>query len=105
MKNLMIGAGIVGLGASVLLGGCLGGEGEETPVTDDVTQAEAELGVAPRGDRFGAAVGHYALPSSIATSGGIAANEDPGIVTVVRATFDPAIFRDAASFRAKLEVK
>jgi hypothetical protein len=30
---------------------------------------------------------------------------DPGVVTVVRAQFDPAVFRDAASFRAKLEVK
>jgi hypothetical protein len=104
MKNLMLGAGIVGLGASVLLGGCLGGE-DDAPVTDEATRAEAELGVAPRVDRFAAAVGHYALPSNIPAHDGLAASVDPGVVTVVRAQFDPAVFRDAASFRAKLEVK
>jgi hypothetical protein len=103
MKNLKLGIAIVGLGASAILGGCLGGEGEDTPVTDQATQAEAEFGVAPRGDRF-AAPGGAALPTTI-PSLGIAANQDPGVITVVRATFDPAAFRDAAAFRAKLEVK
>lgn len=102
MRNLMLGAGILGLGASICLGGCLGGDEDSigVPQTDPVSEAEATLGVAPRGDMFApSALRGRQIPAALNTVG---EDKDPGVVSSVRATFDPAAFQQSASFRAKL---
>jgi hypothetical protein len=101
MRNLMLGAAIVGLSASIL-GGCLGGD-ESVPAADEASEAQAALGVAPRGDLFALSVERPTLAPARATFGAAADKaEDEGIVTAVHANFDPAAFRESAGFRAKL---
>ena len=106
MRSLKWGATIAAIGASVVLAGCAGVD-EDAPVIDEASEAQATLGVAPRGDRFAfsaaAAVSENRAQAASAVPGTI--DENPGEVTSVRPTFDPAVFRDAAAFRSKLEIK
>ena len=71
------------------------------PQADPVSEAEAALGVAPRGDLFAssAATGQKVSVPSVNAFG---RDDDPGVVSVVRASFDPAALQASASFRAKL---
>jgi hypothetical protein len=104
MKRWILGVAIMGLGASALIGGCEG-QGSETPGADQPTGIEAELGVAPRSDRFGSPPSASVELHSESLRAGSGGAKDPGEVTNVSARFDPEVFRDGAAFRAKLEVK
>lgn len=105
MRSLKWGA-IGAIGASIALSGCAGVD-EDAPVIDEASEAQATLGVAPRGDRFAfsaaTAVAENRVQTANAKFGTL--DENPGEVTSVHAAFDPAVFRDGAAFRGKLEVK
>jgi len=104
MNKWKMGAVVIGLGTSAILAGCVG-KGIETPEEDQPTGIEEALGVAPRTDRFATAPKVSLEVPRLRVGASTADLQTPGELKEVHAAFDPAIFREGAEFRAKLEVK